>query len=395
MLILLRRPEVLSFDVLRQYPRRTMEFTRALRMYLRIIKELASVRLPHIKKRFQASAVQSFDFLTVFYLEAVSNWKNGQNSHADADEIILLIKCLRYLLINGFDYPHRNQAVLPFWAQADLYTFGEWPELSEFDPSSPTDPRYKLYEQLEKVHLEVAKAHPSAFVLLPNFDQLINQHWGLSVAQAGEHWKMSTVKSLQEVNDDHIPPENHSVIRLGVRSLLLLRQCARMALSPAHTFTSHIAEDRAERDQVVNFLTSTLFTAEFVIPIAKFLVDHFFVLRKDDLRDWEEAPDEWDEKLYGEANNWGDGSLPGCSEKLFLDLVINFKAVLIPQLVGVFNEIVRKYHHLHIPIVADCFRFPKSEHLLERLWTVGHWSGCECPLRSSGLQPIPRASPPT
>jgi len=72
------------------------------------------------------------------------------------------------------------------------------------------------------------------------------------------------------------------------------------------------------------------------------LVTRFFVFRPRDLRDWEEEPEEWERREEGEGDFW-EFSIRSCSEKLFLDLVINYKDLLVQPLLQVFQSVASKF----------------------------------------------------
>ena len=64
----------------------------------------------------------------------------------------------------------------------------------------------------------------------------------------------------------------------------------------------------------------------------------FFVFRPRDLREWQEEPGEWERREEGETDMW-EFSIRSCAEKLFLDLVINNKDLLIQPLLSVFYNV--------------------------------------------------------
>ena len=69
------------------------------------------------------------------------------------------------------------------------------------------------------------------------------------------------------------------------------------------------------------------------------VITRFFVFRASDLRDWEEEPEEWEKREEsGESDDW-EFSIRSCAEKLFLDLAINYKAILVEPLLRVFYTV--------------------------------------------------------
>jgi len=65
-------------------------------------------------------------------------------------------------------------------------------------------------------------------------------------------------------------------------------------------------------------------------------VTGFFKFRTRDLREWEEEPEEWEKREEELGDAW-ELSIRSCAEKLFLDLIVNFKDLLVPRLMQVFQ----------------------------------------------------------
>jgi hypothetical protein len=108
-----------------------------------------------------------------------------------------------------------------------------------------------------------------------------------------------------------------------------------MAFNPAQTFKYQTPQDKEEKQRSIEQIKSDLFTHEFVVSVMELLVTQFFRFRKADFQEWEAEPEEWERKEEDIAEAW-EFSIRSCSEKLFLDLVIHFKDLLIPRLLNVF-----------------------------------------------------------
>jgi hypothetical protein len=180
--------------------------------------------------------------------------------------------------------------------------------------------------QLSKLHVEMAKDRAASFALLPESIALVRSYWSL-VVRLGENYGQlgasggSDGKTLME--------------KAGLKALLLIRACSKMAFNPAQTFKYQTPEDKEEKKQSVELIKSELFTHDFVVNVMELLVTQFFSFRKNDFQEWEEEPEEWERKEEDVAEAW-EFSIRSCSEKLFLDLVIHFKDLLIPRLLTVF-----------------------------------------------------------
>ena len=81
------------------------------------------------------------------------------------------------------------------------------------------------------------------------------------------------------------------------------------------------------------------------------LVTHFLVLTPRDLKQWEEDPEEWEKGQESSGEDW-DISIRTCSEKLLLDLIINYKDLLVLPLIHVFKNAAGLFIHMESGITS-------------------------------------------
>ncbi len=126
--------------------------------------------------------------------------------------------------------------------------------------------------------------------------------------------------------------------KLSLKGLLIIRACGKMIFNPSQTFKFHRAEDKEEKKLSKELMRAYLLTDEFARKAMETLVTRFFRFTPRDLREWEEEPDEW-EKEQGDGGDDWEFSIRTCSEKLFLDLMINYKDLLVKPLLSVFENV--------------------------------------------------------
>jgi hypothetical protein len=247
---------------------------------------------------------------------------------------LVSLKVLRRLVIAGFEHPSRSQEVQEFWVLTHSH-FSKFLSFVDGSINLP-EPIHKAIEnhllQMSKLHVEMAKTHPASFALLPDSIPLVQSYWSL-VVKLGEKYD-----SLGAGGEDG---EKSLIEKTGLRALLLIRACAKMAFNPAQTFKYQTAEDKEDRKQSVELIKSQLFTHDFVVNVMELLVTQFFRFRKVDFQEWEEEPEDWEKREEENADAW-EFSIRSCSERLFLDLVIHFKDLLIPRLLTVFYSFASK-----------------------------------------------------
>ncbi|KAJ5354809.1 hypothetical protein N7541_005853 [Penicillium brevicompactum] len=322
-----------------------LQLPRTLLILLQIIKELSTARIQRTRHNLQSVSPEIFQLLGGIYVDKINQWASVLDQGSAGGEELLQtlelslvsLKVLRRLIIAGFEHPSRSTEVQSFW----VLTHSHFSKFLSFvnGPTSLPEPVYKAIEkhllQMSKLHVEMAKTHPASFALLPDSIPLVHSYWSL-VVKLGE-----TYDSLGAGGEDE---EKSLIEKTGLRALLLIRACAKMAFNPAQTFKYQTPEDKEERKQSVELIKSQLFTHDFVVNVMELLVTQFFRFRKIDFQEWEEEPEDWEKREEENADAW-EFSIRSCSERLFLDLVIHFKDLLIPRLLTVFYSFANTDNH--------------------------------------------------
>ncbi|RDW82682.1 ARM repeat-containing protein [Coleophoma cylindrospora] len=329
-----------------------LHLRRGLLIMLQVVKELATARLRKSQTSLQSVTPEIVYLLTTIYTQKTTQWLaflNGEGEDEggamDAMESSLsALKILRRLLIVGYEYPNHDKDVQGLWELSQQH-FGQFLGMITAEPpvlamdSPARSSLEKHLVQFAKLHVQMANTHPAAFALLPNSLDLVRAYWGL-ISKFGELYGSATQDfSAKALNtDENMKSERPVMEKLCLKGLTLLRGCMKMAFSPAHSFKYRTPEVKEEQKQAVNFLKTQLLTNELVAEIANVIVTKFFVFRQVDLEAWEEDEDEWEIREEGGGDTWEFEVRP-CSEKLFMDLVINFKHLLVQPLLGFFNSV--------------------------------------------------------
>jgi hypothetical protein len=308
--------------------------------------------LQRTQKSLQAVSPELFHVLANLYVDKVQKWGSFLESGGDdeggaleaIDQSLIVLKVMRRLIIAGFENPNRVPDIPQFWTLT-LTHFGNFYSLVKPQPSELSMHVRSLVEkhilQLSKLHLEMAKTRPPAFALLPQSIDLVRAYWGLVVELGQSYGSVDLAQAKIGTDGDAEEEETPFLEKLGLKGLLLVRACAKMAFHPAQSFKYLHPEDKEEKNQSIELIKSQLFAEDFVIHVMELLVTRFFVFRHSDLREWEEEPEEWEKREEEITDAW-EFSIRSCAEKLFLDLVINFKGLLIPKLLQVFYSYASK-----------------------------------------------------
>lgn len=256
---------------------------------------------------------------------------------------LLAIKVLRRLLIAGYEFPNRESEVHELW-QLTSSQVGAFISIISNSAALQEDLMQNVERhllQLSKLHLEMARSHPAAFVLLPNSLDLIHSYWGL-VKQYGETFGSRTALTSAAIGSNGDQEDGRSFQeKLSLKGLLLIRACIKMVFNPTQTFKYRHPEEKEEKNSATQALKEHLLTQGFVQDLMETVVMKFFVFRESDLREWEEEPEEWEHSMESEGEGY-EFSIRPCAEKMFLDLALNYREIVVEPLLAVFNQVASK-----------------------------------------------------
>jgi len=347
------RPDIIStlISVLRRSSdsdANPIHLPRTLLILLHITKELSAARLQRSRVALQAATPEIVQVLGQIYLDKVQSWQETLSSNVGDQEALqqtmqsslLAIKTLRRLLVAGYEFPNRESDVHQFW-QLTFAQVGNFMNIISTQaaalPEELSVPLEKHLLQLSKLHLEMAKAHPAAFVLLPNSLDLVRSYWAL-IKQFGETFGSRLTSGVSSGDDSEQKPFQEKVTLSGLK---LVRACIKMVFNPVQTFKYKHPQDKIEKAEAVAAVKEQLLTDAFVTEVMEVVVTKFFVFRQGELEEWNEDPEDWEQSLEGESEGW-EYSVRPCAEKLFLDLALNFRSLLTQPLLNVFYTVAGK-----------------------------------------------------
>ena len=322
---------------------------RGLQILFQVVKELATAKLRRSQTSLQAMTAELVFLLNDIYTRKITMWTeflggNGDDEGGAMDAMensLAALKIMRRLIIVGYEHPNHDKRVQEIWSSSNVF-LSQLISLLNAEPPVLISPARELVEKhvlhLSKLHIHMATEHPAAFALLPNSLSLVQSYWGLVSMYGDTYGSMTTDFSAKVSNQGDKPKNEKSTMeKLSLNGLLLLRACVKMVFNKTLSFKYNSKEAKEERNQAMQFIRSQLFTNELVLEMANLILTKFFVFRQVDLEAWEEDEDEWEIREEGGGDAWEYDIRP-CAEKLFMDLVLNFKLVLVDQLLAVFHS---------------------------------------------------------
>lgn len=335
----------------------------ALLVLLRVIKELGSARLRKSQTALQHVAEELSFLMAEIYTANTTAWMEYLTSGNDAssaapameyatENSLLSLKVLRHLITSGFEYPHRSKLVQDFWSISQTH-FDQF--LSYINSQTGSDTANggngggaatemvgKHLLKLAKIHLDMSNTHPASFAALPNSVPLVRGYWGLVanfaevyLSSGGLRQNSSGGGDGGESKSDKV--EGPLIERLALRGLLLIKSCIQIISQPLQTFKYRSPEAQKEQNEGVARIKAELFTDEFVLQVVHTIITKLFRFRESDLEAWEEDPEDW-EMLQSESGQAWEWQVRPCAERVFLSLLINYKALLGEPMLSYFQQ---------------------------------------------------------
>lgn len=319
-----------------------------LQILLRVVKELGTARLRKSQTALQSVTPEMVYVLAEIYSEKSGSWVSFMSSgQGNNDEValamensLMALKILRRLVILGYERPHGDKSVEQFWTMSQNQ-FGQllgFVSQGSGIPASYQDIIGKHLLQFTKLHIDMPEQHAASFAFLPNSLSLVHAYWDLIVKFAEVFDKSGGIRQGSGGEGAaKSKVEGPLLERLALKGLLLLRACVRIAFQPAQVFKYRTPETKAEQGQARNIIQTELLKEDLVVQIANTIITHLFVFRRSDLEAWEEDPEDWEQQEQNEGNAY-EWAVRPCAEKLFLDLLVNYKQLLVPPLLSYFQS---------------------------------------------------------
>ncbi|KAI3338284.1 putative importin 11 [Ustulina deusta] len=308
---------------------------------LRIVKELGTARLLKSQRALQAVTpelvqvlAEIYDVKTRLWLAfATSGQGDERNAVAAMGNSLTAFKTLRRLLTAGYESPHKDEVVRQIWAFSQSQ-FGQLLHLT--NEKYPAIGKHLL--QFTKLHIDMASSRPASFAALPGSSELARAYWNLVAEFSLVFGQSEGIHQGSSSSETLSTAAGPLMEELALKGLLLMRSCVKMTHRPVQSIKYRSKEDAQEQQEAIRTIKSQLFSDEFVNQMAHTIITHLLVFRKADMEAWEDDPQEWErrEENQGNAYEW---EVRPCAEKLFLDLLMHYKNLLLEPLLAYFTTV--------------------------------------------------------
>ncbi|KAG9255893.1 putative importin 11 [Emericellopsis atlantica] len=319
----------------------------SLQILLQVVKELGTARLKKSQTALQSVTPEIVHVLLEIYTERSELWINyltnrkgdEQAAYLAMSNSLIALKVLRRLVLVGYERPHGDETVTRFWGLSQNQ-FGKLLGFVSEEAGMPEQFQKVAAGhliQFTKLHINMAEQHPASFANLPDSLSLVHAYWDLVSKFAEVYGNSGGIRQNSGSGSAKAKVEGPLPEKLAVKGLLLLRACVRIAFMPVQTFKYRSPETKAEQEAARAMIKTELFKPDLVVQIVNCIITYLFVFRKSDLEAWEEDPEEWEKEQQSESDAY-EWQVRPCAERLFLDLLTQFKDLLIQPLMSYFQS---------------------------------------------------------
>ncbi|RUS22823.1 armadillo-type protein [Endogone sp. FLAS-F59071] len=315
---------------------------RALYTLHMVVKALCSQRLAPSRRHLEQVSPELFRQIATIYVGHVDRFLAALHQPSSFDSVLVIaqmevsivcLKCVRRLMVHGFEHFEKAEETRQFFALTFVHLQRFYSLRSAFpDPTAPVPVALNSHIiKLGKFYIDLQKNHPLPFVLAPGATDVVKFYWGVLVEE-GER------VGARRVTEQLLNPPPFE--RFLVQGLLLLKNTIK---NFAYTIEKGASPEEASTvSQARQVIDQNLLTPAFVNSCAEVLVSRYMVLRPEDLKLWEEDP----EAFVGgeEADHW-EYELRPCAEKVFMELLSQYRVQLSPILLNLLENVATVSDH--------------------------------------------------
>lgn len=268
------------------------------------IKALASVRIGRTRAAMQLKSPSLTLILIKLYINCFNSWT--ENLDLAVMEVgYLCLKNLRRIIVDGFEYPNRNEHVVEFF-QISIDHFRKLIGVYENDQ---VEILAKYLGCFNKLYLNLINVNPTSFVLIPSSLDILGQL--LSMLES----KLSVVYSSED--DDFWQ-------KMAIQIMMIMKKLLAFSTKQGAVMIK-LRNDKSDIESATLLLQNKLFVENNIKSLVLLLINWYLKLKDQDLESWTLEPEEW---VSEEATLSWEFQLRPCSENLFQDLSETFPELL-------------------------------------------------------------------
>lgn len=264
---------------------------------------------------FQAAAPDLVKVTGALYLQLTQKWMQSFDL-ATMEVGYMALKVTGRLISEGYSHCNRYSEASEFFNSSVEHFLG----FANMYDSQPAELIAKHIRGLGKFYTNVFDRQPVAFMMMQDSLKLIKSYLTIFESKA---------ELLQQVGDPSQDEESTEFWeRIVVQGLKLVKNVISLFYkNGVSTIRYRSEEDREESKAAFALLEKEFFTPNVINGIVSILLSSYFKLTPRDLESWKSDPEEWTTEQLN--NSWEYQARP-CAEKVFTDLLANFKTIVGP-----------------------------------------------------------------
>lgn len=267
-----------------------------------MIKSVSMVRIGRARHALQSKAPIIVPVLVKLYAKFYQMWTSSFDLTL-MEICYLCLKNLRRIIPEGFEQPHKNQAINEFMKLSISHLQALVTEHEKY--SSDLLERY--VKSYSKLYVNLINHNPTSFILLPSAQEIVSTFMTLLESKAEAIYNSTEDNDFWEV--------------LALKGFLILKKMIAYVYKQG-AVTLKQRNDKDEVNNAINKLKTDFFTPQVILNLCDLIINWYLRLKPADLESWLLEPEEWtNEEL---SSSWEYQVRP-CAENFYQDLIRYFK----------------------------------------------------------------------
>lgn len=267
-----------------------------------MIKAVAMVRIGRARHALQSKAPIIVPVLVKLYIKFYQMWTSSLDLSV-MEICYLCLKNLRRIIPEGFEQPHKNQAINEFMK----LSIAHLQELVTEHEKYSSDLLERYVKSYSKLYVSLINHNPTSFILLPSSQEIVLTFMTLLESKAEAIYNSTEENDFWEV--------------LALKGFLILKKMIAYVYKQG-AVTLKQRNDKDEVNNAIAKLKTDFFTPQVILNLCDLIINWYLRLKPADLESWLLEPEEWtNEEL---SSSWEYQVRP-CAENFYQDLIKYFK----------------------------------------------------------------------
>lgn len=299
-------------------------------MLNQVIKSLSMAKIGRTRPALQSKAPLITPLLIKLYTSYFNEWTDSID-FGIMEVGYLTLKVMRRLITDVYDHPSQTPEIVDFMSLS-VHHF----ELlvQNYDKYSPSEIFEKYIKCYAKIYYLLCKANATHLILFPCSKEILYALLRLLHDKAEIVYK-------NDIDDDSGAIWEF----LAIKTLLIFKIMINFVFNRGTVLTLKAKSSKSDVENAIKLLTTGFFTESMIKSITDLLITYYIKLKPSDLESWATEPEEW---TNDEVNQNYEYQIRQCAENFFHDIMINFKGLLVPYVLGKVQNDMANYNEVSV-----------------------------------------------